>query len=86
VTVGPDRRARQLIDIHRVRRLDMLDLIPRRPLSAYEVALGAFAIAPDNRMQVMMATYETLAHLELLRREGRAVREEHDGVVRYRGK
>ena len=80
------RRARQLIDFHRVRKLDMLDLIRRRPLTAYEVALGAFAIAPDNRMQVMMATYETLAHLELLRREGRALREERDGVVHYRGK
>ena len=80
------RRARQLIDFHRVRKLDMLELIRRRPLSAYEVALGAFAIAPDNRMQVMMATYETLAHLELLRREGRVLRDERNGVVRYQGK
>jgi glyoxylase-like metal-dependent hydrolase (beta-lactamase superfamily II) len=80
------RRARQLIDFHRVRKLAMLDLIRRRPLTAYEVALGAFAIAPDNRFQVMAATVETLAHLELLRREGRALRDERNGVVRYQGR
>jgi glyoxylase-like metal-dependent hydrolase (beta-lactamase superfamily II) len=80
------RRARQLIDFHRVRKLAMLELIRRRPLTAYEVALDAFAIAPDNRVQVMMATYETLAHLELLRREGRALRVERDGLVRYQGR
>ena len=50
------------------------------------MALDAFAIAPDNRFQVFMATVETLAHLELLRREGRALRAEHDGVVRYHGR
>jgi len=80
------RRARQLIDFHRVRKLTMLDLIRRRPLTAYEVALDAFAIAADNRFQVMAGTYETLAHLELLRREGRALRAERDGVVRYEGR
>jgi glyoxylase-like metal-dependent hydrolase (beta-lactamase superfamily II) len=80
------RRARQLIDFHRVRKLTMLDAIRRRPLTAYEVALDAFAIAADNRFQVMAATYETLAHLELLRREGRALRVEREGVVRYQGR
>jgi glyoxylase-like metal-dependent hydrolase (beta-lactamase superfamily II) len=80
------RRARQLIDFHRVRKLAMLELIRRRPLTAYEVALDVFAIAPDNRFQVMAATYETLAHLELLRREGRALRDERAGVVRYHGR
>jgi len=80
------RRARQLIDFHRVRKLTMLELIRRRPLTAYEVALGAFAISADNRLQVMMATYETLAHLELLRREGRALRIARDGVLLYQGR
>ena len=80
------RRARQLIDFHRVRKLAMLELIRRRPLTAYEVALDAFAIAADNRFQVMAATYETLAHLELLRREGRALRTERNGVVVYQGR
>ena len=80
------RRARQLIDFHRVRKLTMLELIRRRPLTAYEVALDAFAIDPHNRFQVMAATYETLAHLELLRREGRALRIEEGGVIRYRGR
>jgi glyoxylase-like metal-dependent hydrolase (beta-lactamase superfamily II) len=80
------RRARQLIDFHRVRKLTMLELIRRRPLTAYDVALDAFAIAADNRFQVMAATYETLAHLELLRREGRALRAERNGVVFYQGR
>jgi glyoxylase-like metal-dependent hydrolase (beta-lactamase superfamily II) len=80
------RRARQLIDFHRVRKLTMLDAVRRRPMTAYEVALAAFAIAPDNRFQVMAATVETLAHLELLRREGRVLRTERDGVVRYQGR
>jgi glyoxylase-like metal-dependent hydrolase (beta-lactamase superfamily II) len=80
------RRARQLIDFHRVRKLTMLEAIRRRPLTAYEVALDAFAIDADNRFQVMAATYETLAHLELLRREGRALRSERDGRVLYQGR
>jgi len=80
------RRARQLIDFHRVRKLAMLEVIRRRPRTAYEVALEAFAIAQDNRFQVVAATYETLAHLELLRREGRALSSERDGVVIYRGR
>jgi glyoxylase-like metal-dependent hydrolase (beta-lactamase superfamily II) len=64
------RRASQLIDFHRVRKMTMLDAIRTRPLTPYEVALEAFAISPDNRFQVMAATSETLAHLELLRFEG----------------
>ena len=55
-------------------------------MTAYEVALAAFAIAPDNRFQVMAATVETLAHLELLRLEGRALRSEPAGVVLYQGR
>ncbi len=80
------RRASQLIDFHRVRKLTMLDVIRKRPCTAYEVALEAFAISPNNRFQVMAATSETLAHLELLRLEGRALRSETDGVVRYKAK
>jgi len=80
------RRAKQLIDFHRVRKLDTLEAIRRRPRTAYEVALDVFSISADNRFQVMAATYETLAHLELLRREGRALRDEVGGVVRYQGR
>jgi glyoxylase-like metal-dependent hydrolase (beta-lactamase superfamily II) len=80
------RRARQLIDFHRVRKLAMLELVRRRPMTAYEVALDVFAIAPDVRFQVMAATVETLAHLELLRLEGRVLRTERGGVVRYQGR
>jgi glyoxylase-like metal-dependent hydrolase (beta-lactamase superfamily II) len=80
------RRARQLIDFHRVRKLTMLELLRKKPMTAYEVALAAFAIAPDNRFQVMAATLETLAHLELLRREGRVLRAERGDVVVYQGR
>ncbi|HZP41106.1 MAG TPA: MBL fold metallo-hydrolase [Candidatus Binatia bacterium] len=80
------RRARQLVDFHRVRKLGMLDAIRRRPRTAYEVALDAFAIDPQNRFQVLAATVETLAHLELLRREGRALRDERNGVVVWSGR
>ena len=78
------RRARQLIDFHKVRMHTMLDALRRRPLTPYEVALEAFAISPDNRFQVMAATSETLAHLELLRRQGKVLVDEADGVARYR--
>jgi hypothetical protein len=61
----------------------MLDLVRRHARTAYEVALGAFAISPDNRFQVMAATSETLAHLELLRLSGKVRRTDEGGVVRY---
>ncbi len=80
------RRANQLVDFHRVRKLAMLDLIRKRALTAYEVALDAFAITPGNRFQVIAATSETLAHLELLRLEGRALRSDEHGVVRYKAR
>ena len=80
------RRASQLIDFHRVRKMTMLEAIRKRPLTPYEVALEAFAISPQNRFQVMAATSETLAHLELLRLEGRALKAEDDGGVRYRAR
>jgi len=80
------RRASQLIDFHRVRKMTMLDAIRRRALSPYEVALEAFAISPASRFQVMAATSETLAHLELLRLEGRALKADENGVVRYRAR
>jgi glyoxylase-like metal-dependent hydrolase (beta-lactamase superfamily II) len=80
------RRASQLIDFHRVRKLTMLEVIRKRPHTPYEVALEAFAISPANRFQVMAATSETLAHLELLRLEGRALRDDPDGVVRYKAR
>jgi glyoxylase-like metal-dependent hydrolase (beta-lactamase superfamily II) len=80
------RRARQLVDFHKVRMHTMLEIIRRGPKTPYEVALEAFAISPDNRFQVLAATSETLAHLERLRRQGKALRDEPDGTVRYRGR
>jgi len=80
------RRARQIIDFHRVRLRSMLEIVRRRALTTYDVALEAFAISPDNRFQVMAASSETLAHLEYLRRQGKVLRSEDDGIVRYRAR
>jgi glyoxylase-like metal-dependent hydrolase (beta-lactamase superfamily II) len=80
------RRARQLIDFHRVRKLAMLDVLRQRPRTAYEVACEHFAVSPENRFQVVAATSETLAHLELLRREGRVLSRERDGVIVYQAR
>ena len=80
------RRARQLIDFHKVRMHSMLEVIRKSPQTPYEVALEAFAISPDNRFQVMAATSETLAHLERLRRQGKALVDEADGLVLYRAR
>src|SRR5256885_13406177 len=55
------RRARQLIDFHRVRKLTMLELIRHRAVTAYEGALDAFAIAPGHRLPVIAATLQTPA-------------------------
>ena len=45
---GPSPPRRQLIDFHRVRKLTMLEVIRKRPCTAYEVALEAFAISPTT--------------------------------------
>ena len=79
-------RARQLIDFHRVRKLTMLDLIRRQ--RAHRLRGGARRVRhlPDNRFQVMAATSETLAHLELLRLSGKVLRTDEAGVVRYQAR
>ena len=65
-------RANQLIEHHRYRETEMLDLIRDRPQTAFEVAEQIFGGEERPMFHVMAATFETLAHLEFSCREGRA--------------
>jgi glyoxylase-like metal-dependent hydrolase (beta-lactamase superfamily II) len=76
-------RANQLIEHHRYREAEMLDLVRRKPKCAFEVASQVFGDEDRPIMHVMAATFETLAHLELARIEGRAKRTEQDGLTLY---
>ena len=76
-------RANQLIEHHRYREAEMLDLVRRKPKCAFEVASQVFGDEDRPIMHVMAATFETLAHLELARIEGRAKRIDRDGVALY---
>jgi glyoxylase-like metal-dependent hydrolase (beta-lactamase superfamily II) len=76
-------RANQLIEHHRYREAEMLDLCRRKPKCAFEVASQVFGDEERPIMHVMAATFETLAHLELSRIEGRAKRIDRDGLALY---
>jgi glyoxylase-like metal-dependent hydrolase (beta-lactamase superfamily II) len=76
-------RANQLIEHHRYREAEMLDILRKRPRCAFEVAEQVFGNEERPVMHVMAATFETLAHLEFARIEGRAHRMERDGRTLY---
>jgi glyoxylase-like metal-dependent hydrolase (beta-lactamase superfamily II) len=76
-------RANQLIEHHRYREAEMLDLVRRTPQSAFEVASQVFGDEDRPIAHVMAATFETLAHLELARIEGRSKKIERDGRTLY---
>ena len=76
-------RANQLIEHHRYREAEMLDLIKNRPQTAFEVASQVFGNEERPIFHVMAATFETLAHLEYSCREGRAHRKEKGGQIVY---
>jgi hypothetical protein len=60
----------------------MLDVIRRVPHTAYDVARSAFGFNGDSPLTVQFpATFETLAHLEYLRHEGKVAREDGERVV-----
>jgi glyoxylase-like metal-dependent hydrolase (beta-lactamase superfamily II) len=65
-------RANQIIEHHRYREAEMLDLIKQRPKTAFEVAQTVFGGEERPIFHVMAATFETLAHLQLACIEGRA--------------
>ncbi|MGH7987558.1 MAG: MBL fold metallo-hydrolase [Candidatus Binataceae bacterium] len=72
-------RANQLIEHHRYREAEMLDLVRRRPQCAFEVAEQIFGNEERPIFHVMAATFETLAHLELACSQGRARKSENHG-------
>jgi glyoxylase-like metal-dependent hydrolase (beta-lactamase superfamily II) len=80
--LDPARRARELIEHHRV-RLDRTEAaLGQEPSTAYDVSLPLFGddLKPAARR---FAVAETLSHLERLVREGRAARHEDGGTVSY---
>jgi glyoxylase-like metal-dependent hydrolase (beta-lactamase superfamily II) len=69
-------RANQIIEHHRYREAEMLDLTRSRPQTAFEIAQQVFGGEERPIFHVMAATFETLAHLEYACIEGRARRME----------
>lgn len=77
-------RVDQIIQHHEFRLKEMLDLIRRRPLTAYEVARISFGFDGDAPVTMQFpATFETLAHLEYLCHSGQAERDASDSRTRY---
>jgi glyoxylase-like metal-dependent hydrolase (beta-lactamase superfamily II) len=74
-------RANQIIEHHRYREAEMLDLIKQRPKTAFEVAQTVFGGEERPIFHVMAATFETLAHLQLACIEGRARKMELNNKV-----
>ena len=77
----PDHRhrANQIIQHHKVRLQDILDIVRRTEHHAYDIARRAFAFDSDSPLTYQFpATFETLAHLEYLRHDGAVVSEERD--------
>ncbi len=77
-------RANQLIEHHRYREAEMLDLTRRKAQTAFEVAQQIFGSEERPIFHIMAATFETLAHLEHASREGRARKiEAEDGKMLF---
>jgi glyoxylase-like metal-dependent hydrolase (beta-lactamase superfamily II) len=77
-------RAHQIIQHHEYRMQGMLDIVRQRPRTAYDVARIAFDFNADSSLTIQFpATFETLAHLELLRARGRVSRADRDGETLY---
>jgi glyoxylase-like metal-dependent hydrolase (beta-lactamase superfamily II) len=77
-------RANQLIEHHRCREAEILDLVRHRPQTAFEVAEQVFGDEERPIFHVMAATFETLAHLEYSCSQGRAQRMEREGKILFR--
>ncbi len=75
------RRAAQLIEHHRRREAEMLEVTSGKPLTAFEVAGRIFGNEERPIFHLMAATFETLAHLEHARLEGRARKTERSGRI-----
>lgn len=85
--VYPDHRKRvtQLIEFHQYRLEVMLDLVRGGAKTAYDVALEAFDLTFESPLQQQFpATFETLAHLEHMRGQGRVESFERGDRVLWR--
>jgi glyoxylase-like metal-dependent hydrolase (beta-lactamase superfamily II) len=78
-------RANQIIEHHKYREEEMLDLTRRKPMTAFDVAQQVFGGEERPMFHVMAATFETLAHLEYSCFEGRARRIERGENIVYQG-
>jgi glyoxylase-like metal-dependent hydrolase (beta-lactamase superfamily II) len=76
-------RANQLIEHHRYREAEMLDITRRKAQTAFDIAMQIFGSEERPIFHVMAATFETLAHLEHAYLEGRAKKTERDGRILF---
>lgn len=84
--VFPDHRhrANQIIHHHHARLQEMYDIVRREPRTAYDVARRSFGFDGDSPITYQFpATFETLAHLEYMRHDGRVKRETVDERILY---
>lgn len=84
--VYSDHRSRidQIILHHEYRLKEILDIVRRSPHVAYDVARAAFGFEIDSPFTVQFpATFETIAHLELLRSRDLVRREERGDEIFY---
>jgi glyoxylase-like metal-dependent hydrolase (beta-lactamase superfamily II) len=79
-------RANQIIEHHRYREAEMLDLVKHKPQTAFEVAEQVFGDEERPIYHVMAATFETLAHLEYSRLNGRARKLEENGRILFQAR
>ncbi|MGH7865945.1 MAG: MBL fold metallo-hydrolase [Candidatus Binataceae bacterium] len=76
-------RANQIIEHHRYREAEMLDLVKHKPQTAFEVASQVFGDEDRPIFHIMAATFETLAHLEYSHLNGRARKTENNGRILF---
>lgn len=79
------KRSNQIIQHHRVRLEQILDILRREPRTGYEIARRAFDFGDDSPVTYQFpATFETLAHVEYLRLRGKVTAEPGlDGAILY---
>jgi glyoxylase-like metal-dependent hydrolase (beta-lactamase superfamily II) len=79
---NPARRARELVEHHRVRLEETRAALGEEPRTGYELSLSLFGeeLKPAARR---FAVAETLSHAERLVQQGAARRHEDDGAVTY---
>lgn len=85
---GLEDRIQQIVGHHEDRKGEILSTLSEEPLSAFLIARQlSWHIRDDwdhlDAYHQRSAMTETLAHLEMMRMEGRVERHSRDGVIRY---